>query len=67
MPQEIFPSSYVCDCGYKCEFSEGTVSEVRATSMKRRQALIADDGQHAVIFDRGVMVDIHCQRKKGVP
>jgi hypothetical protein len=63
MPQEILPSSYVCDCGYRCEFSEGTVNEVRAASMKRRQTLIADDGQHEVIFDHGVMVDVCCPQQ----
>jgi len=63
MPTEIHPSSYVCDCGYRCEFSIGTVSEVRAASFKRKQALIADDGQHEVIFDQGVMVTIRCPRE----
>jgi len=60
MPQEIYPSSYVCDCGYQCEFSEGTVNEVKAASMKRRQTLIADDGLHEVIFDLGEMVGLRC-------
>ncbi len=64
MPQEIYPSSYVCDCGYRCEFSESTVIEVRAASMKRRQALIADDGQHEVSFDLGEMVGLYCPRKR---
>jgi hypothetical protein len=63
MPREIYPSSYVCDCGYRCEFSESTVKEMKAASMKRKQALIADDGLHEVIFNQGVMTGIHCPRQ----
>lgn len=63
MPQEIFPSSYVCDCGYRCEFSESTVKEVKAASMKRRQELIADDGLHGVTFDKGEMVSLYCPQE----
>ncbi len=28
MPRELFPSSFVCDCGHQSDFSEGTVNEV---------------------------------------
>lgn len=63
MPKEIYPSSFICDCGYRCEFSEGTVREVRRASMKRRQALIADDGLHEVIFDSGGMIALRCPRE----
>jgi len=63
MPQEIYPSSYVCDCGYRCEFSESTVTEVKAASMRYRQALIADDGQHDVLFDLGEVVGLRCPSK----
>ena len=66
MAQEIYPSSYVCDCGYRCEFSESTVTEVRTASMKRRQTLIAEDGQHEIIFDRGVMVDVRCPQEESL-
>ena len=62
MPKEIFPSSYVCDCGYQCDFSENTVNEIKAASMKRKQALIADDGLHGVIFDHGGMIALYCPR-----
>ena len=64
MPQEIFPSSYVCDCGYQCDFSPGTVREVKAASMKRRRGLIADDRQHGVIFDHGEWVALYCPMKQ---
>jgi hypothetical protein len=64
MPQEIYSSSFICDCGYQCDFSESTVSEIKAASMKRKQALIADDGLHEVIFDHGQMVVVHCPQGK---
>lgn len=60
MPREIYPSSYFCDCGYRWEFSESTIKEIKAASMKRKQALIGDDGLHEVIFDRGEMMAVYC-------
>ena len=63
MPKEIYPSSYVCDCGYRCEFSENTINELKAASIKRKQALIADDGLHEVIFDHGGMIAVYCPRE----
>ena len=62
MPKEIYPSSYVCDCGYLCDFSESTVNEIRAASTKRKQALIADDGLHEVIFNHGEVITVYCPR-----
>ncbi len=64
MPEEIYPSTYVCNCGYRCEFSENTIREIKAASMKRRQELVADDDQHGVIFDHGEMVALYCPRKR---
>jgi hypothetical protein len=63
MPKEIFPSLYICDCGYECDFSESTVNQVKAASMKRKQELIADDGLHGVIFDHGEMVGLYCPKE----
>lgn len=63
MAQEIYPSSFVCDCGYRCEFSESTVNEVRVESMRRTQTLIADDDLHEVIFDHGAMISLYCPRE----
>jgi hypothetical protein len=63
MPKEIYPSSYICDCGYRCEFSGNTINELKAASMKRKQALIADDGLHEVIFDHGGMIAVCCPRE----
>jgi len=66
MPKEIFPSSYLCDCGYQCDFFEKPVLEIKRLSMRRRQRLLADDDQHRVVFEGGKMVDIICpnQNKK---
>lgn len=63
MPKEIYPSLYICDWGYQCDFSENTVREVKTASMKRTQNLIADDGLHEVIFDHGEMVGLYCPRE----
>jgi len=64
MPQELYPSSYVCDCGYECSFCEGTVREIRQKSLKKPQALIADDEAHEIIFSRGKCVAIWCPRSE---
>ena len=60
MPKEIYPSSYVCDCGEQCEHSERTISEIKEMSMKRRQTLIADDDEHEIIFEKGEFVAMWC-------
>lgn len=41
MPEEIFPSSYRCDCGHEFHFSEGTVRE--AKKMSRRKEIRLGD------------------------
>ena len=64
MPIEIYPSSYKCDCGYQCDFSENTINELKIKSMKRKQYLIADDNKHEVIFYQGVMIAVHCSGKE---
>jgi hypothetical protein len=66
MPKEIYPSSYLCDCGHLAEFSEGTIEEMKADSMRRRQ-VIADGGgkdEHKVVFEGGEMVDVICPKRK---
>jgi hypothetical protein len=63
MPKEIFPSSFLCDCGYQCDFFENTVREIKRLSMKRRQRLGAGDDRHTVVFEGGKMVDIICPNR----
>jgi hypothetical protein len=64
MPKEIFPSSYLCDCGYQCDFLENTVREIKQLSMRRRQCLGTDDNQHVVVFEYGRIVDVICPHQK---
>jgi LexA DNA binding domain-containing protein len=64
MAKEIFPSSYLCNCGHQLEFSENTVRELKQKSKRKRQWLIetlADRSrEHVVVFDGGKMVDLLC-------
>jgi len=64
MPKEIFPSSYLCDCGYQVDFSENTVSELKQKSKRKRQWLIETcndrSKEHIVVFEGGKMVDVLC-------
>ena len=61
MPEEIFPSSYRCDCGHESHFSEGTVRE--AKTMSRRKEIRLGDAapdEHVIVFYGGEMVEIRC-------
>jgi len=64
MPKEIFPSSYVCDCGHRSDFFENTVRKIKEMSRKKKVYLgdSAPD-EHTVVFYGGEMVDIICPRK----
>lgn len=61
MPKEIYPSSYLCDCGHQSDFFENTIREVKRMSQKKKVRL-ADSmpNEHTIIFYRGQMVDIVC-------
>jgi hypothetical protein len=60
MPEEIYPSSYLCDCGYQCDFCENTITEMKQTSSRRPQRLRSDDGKHVVVFKGGEMTAMWC-------
>ena len=60
MPKEIYPSSYVCDCGQESHHFENTIRELKEDSYRRRQTLIADDGKHKIIFKDGRMLAMYC-------
>jgi len=60
MPKEIFPSSYVCDCGFQSDHFENTIRDLKRLSLIRRQVLEADDGKHRIIFEGGNMVAMWC-------
>ncbi len=61
MPEEIFPSSYLCDCGHKSSFFENTIREVKAES-HRHEVWLYDDSEpeHIIVFYNGEMTDIIC-------
>ncbi|MFZ2631117.1 MAG: hypothetical protein WA081_22780 [Desulfosalsimonadaceae bacterium] len=60
MPEEIFPSSYRCDCGYQSDFCENTIKEMKQASIRSPQRLGSDDGKHVVVFNGGAMTAIWC-------
>jgi hypothetical protein len=61
MPREIFPSSYLCDCGHQSDFFENTIREIKAMSRKKKVHL-GDSGtpEHTIVFYQGDMIDILC-------
>ena len=61
MPEELFPSSYRCDCGHESHFSEGTVREAKKMSRTKEVRLgDAAPDEHVIVFHRGKMVEIRC-------
>jgi len=61
MPKEIFPSSYLCDCGHQSDFLENTVREVKAMSHRRRIYLEdSEPDEHTIVFYKGEMVEVIC-------
>jgi hypothetical protein len=68
MPREIYPSSYVCDCGYQSDHFENTIIELKRLSRRRQERLGSDDGAHTVVFDGGEMTAMWCPKVgKGIP
>ena len=64
MPEEIYPSSYLCDCGYEAEHGENTIRELKRDSERRPRTLQADDGKHEIIFEDGEMVAMYCPKAR---
>ena len=62
MPEEIYPSSYICDCGAKSHHFENTIREMEKNSHNRRQVLMADDIEHTIIFQHGKFVAMYCPK-----
>ncbi|MGD0091261.1 MAG: hypothetical protein ABSE73_15195 [Planctomycetota bacterium] len=61
MPEELYPSSYVCDCGQQIDFFENTIREMKAGSLKKR--ICIDEGgadPHLVYFFKGAFDGIYC-------
>jgi hypothetical protein len=61
MPEEIFPSSYRCDCGHESHFFENTVNAMKEMSLKK-EVRLGDAGpdNHVIVFYGGEMVEIRC-------
>ena len=61
MAEEIFPSSYKCDCGYECHFFENTIREMKQMS-KNKKVRIRDSGdnEHVIIFFKKQAKEILC-------
>ena len=65
MPEEIFPSSYLCDCGHQSDFFENTIRE--AKSMSHRKKIYLGDSapqEHTIVFHKGEMIDIICPNQQ---
>lgn len=61
MPEEIFPSSYRCDCGHESHFFERTVNAMKEMSLKKEVRLGGTGpDRHVIVFYRGEMVEIRC-------
>jgi hypothetical protein len=59
MPKELFPSSYLCDCGHVSHFCENTIREAKEMSKKRVIRLLdSAEEEHTIVFSGGKMVDI---------
>lgn len=65
MPREIYPSSYLCDCGHQSDFSENTIREIKAMSRKKKVRL-GDSGcpEHTIVFYKGDMLEIICPNQQ---
>ena len=65
MPREIFPSSYLCDCGHQSDFFENTIQEIKAMSLKKKEYLGDSAPQeHTIVFYKGEMIDIICPNQQ---
>ena len=63
MPKEIFPSSYLCNCGHQSDFSENTILEAKRMSHKKKIYLSdSEKEEHTIVFFKGKMVDIICPK-----
>jgi AbrB family looped-hinge helix DNA binding protein len=65
MPKELYPSSYLCDCGHQSDFTENTIREIKAMSQKRLIRLgDSEPNEHTIVFYKGEMVGILCPEQR---
>jgi hypothetical protein len=64
MPKEIYPSSYLCDCGHESHFFENTIREAKAASHKR-EIRLGDShvNEHIIVYFKGEAVSIKCPER----
>jgi hypothetical protein len=64
MPQEIYPSSYLCDCGHQSDFFENTIREAKRRSYRKPLRLgDSSANEHIVVFSKGKMIEIICPNR----
>jgi hypothetical protein len=65
MPKELFPSSYLCDCGHQSDFCENTIRDAKAMSQKRMIRLgDSTSNVHIIILYKGKMEGIICPEQR---
>ena len=65
MAKLLIPSSFECDCGHKSHFSENTVWEMEAMSLRRRKPMLLLDSEreeHAIEFSNGKAETMVCPK-----
>ncbi len=69
MPKQMDPSSFLCVCGYSCDFCINTIFEMKELSQRRKkeQCLVADDNEHEVVFHKGKWVALVCPKRGRQP
>ena len=61
MAEEIFPSSYKCDCGHECHFFENTIRDMKQMSKNKTVRLRdSEDDEHVIIFLNEKAKEILC-------
>ncbi|MEA3392575.1 MAG: hypothetical protein U9Q91_06310 [Candidatus Marinimicrobia bacterium] len=63
MAKQLYPSSFLCNCGHESDFFENTVTAMEKMS-KKKETRIGDseDNEHTIIFNKGAAVEILCPK-----
>ena len=60
MEAELFPSSFLCNCGEELNFFENTIRDMKRMSTNKRVRL--GEGKHTIVFYRNEAIEILCPR-----
>ena len=64
MAKELFPSSFICDCGHESHFFENTVRDMKKMSKKKEVRLgDSEKNEHMIIFYKGDAKEVECPEK----